>query len=154
LGTSTVIYKEYGVILEFKPVADSQGNVTSSIVAEVSQPDSSLSNASTGLVAFLKTRTETDVSLKVNETLVISGLLKNAGSQAANGIPGAKDIPVLGNLFKSKQFQNDRTELVVMVTPRAVNAQSEINTAAIQHADQMQAHVEPTIKMINSKLAE
>jgi pilus assembly protein CpaC len=155
LGTSTVIYKEYGVILEFKPVADDQGNVSSSIVAEVSQPDTSFSNVNNnGLIAFLKTRTETDVSLKENETLVISGLLKNSGNRAANGIPGAKDIPVLGNLFKSKQFQNDRTELVVMVTPRSVESQREYNAASIREADQVQARVTPTINAINSKLAQ
>jgi pilus assembly protein CpaC len=155
LGTTTVIYKEYGVILEFKPVMDDQGNVSSTIVAEVSQPDDSLSNVgNNGLVAFTKTRTETEVSLKENETLVISGLLKNNGYHAATGIPGAKDIPVLGNLFKSKNFKNERTELVVMVTPRPIHAQSEVNTASIQQADRMQGRVDPIIKVINSKLAE
>jgi pilus assembly protein CpaC len=155
LGTQSVVYKEYGVILEFKPIADDQGNVSSSIVAEVSQPDTSFSNAANnGLVAFLKTRTQTDVSLRENETLVISGLLKNAGSREAHGIPGAKDIPVLGNLFKSRQFQNDRTELVVMVTPRSVEAQHDLNTASIQKSDRIQAHLDPVIKVIISKLVE
>jgi len=155
LGVQSVVYKQYGVILEFKPIADDNGNVSSSIVAEVSQPDQTFSNANgLGLIAFVKTRTETDVSLKENQTLVISGLLKNDGNREAHGIPGAKDIPVLGNLFKSKQYQNDRTELVVLVTPRAINAQSDINTAAIHEADRMQAHVDPVINVINSKLAE
>jgi pilus assembly protein CpaC len=155
LGTQTVIYKDYGVILEFKPVADDQGNVSSSIVAEVSQPDTTFSNVNNnGLVAFLKTRTQTDVSLRENETLIISGLLKNSGNRSLNGIPGAKDIPVLGNLFKSKQYQNERTELVVMVTPRSGGVAQEANTAAIRQADQMQAHVQPTIDVINNRLAE
>lgn len=155
LGTSTVIYKEYGVILEFKPIADDQGNVSSSIVAEVSQPDNSLSNvANNGLIAFLKTRTETDVSLKENQTLVISGLLKNAGSRGVNGIPGAKEIPVLGNLFKSKQFQNDRTELVVMVTPRSIEAAADLNSATIRRTEQIQKRLEPIVGAINNKLAE
>ena len=155
LGTSTVIYKQYGVILEFKPVADDKGNVSSSIVAEVSQPDATFSNVgNNGLVAFQKTRTETEVTLRDNETLVISGLLKNNGSRAANGIPGAKDIPMLGNLFKSKQFQNDRTELVVMVTPHSVEVGRDTNAAQIREADQMQARVTPAIDAINSKRAE
>jgi pilus assembly protein CpaC len=149
------VYKEYGVILEFKPVADDQGNVSSSIVAEVSQPDTSFSNASNnGLIAFLKTRTQTEVSLRENETLVISGLLKNAGNKSAQGIPGAKDIPILGHLFKSNQYQNDRTELVVMVTPRSVDAAREANAASIRQADQIQSRVQPTINYINSRLAE
>jgi pilus assembly protein CpaC len=155
LGTTSVIYKDYGVILEFKPVADDQGNISSTIVAEVSEPDSSLSNVNNnGLVAFTKTRTETEVSLKENQTLVISGLLSNIGSKAANGIPGMKDVPVLGNLFKSKQYQNARTELVVLVTPRAVNAESPGNAASMQRADEMQAHVEPSVTWINNRLTE
>jgi pilus assembly protein CpaC len=155
LGTQTVIYKEYGVILEFKPIADGQGNVSSTIVAEVSQPDSTFANSNgTGLVAFLKTRTQTDVSLRENETLVISGLLKNAGNKSAQGIPGAKDIPVLGHLFKSQQYQNDRTELVVMVTPHSVEVGGSYNAGSISRADQMQAHVQPAIDVINNRLAE
>jgi pilus assembly protein CpaC len=155
LGTTTVTYKEYGIILEFKPVADNKGNVSSSIAAEVSEPDASFSNVgNNGLIAFKKTRTQTDVTLKEDQTLVISGLLSNTGSQAANGIPGAKDIPVLGNLFKSKRFANDRTELVIMVTPRSVEAQREINASQVQKADDIQKRLDPTINLINSKLAE
>ena len=155
LGTQTVIYKEYGVIMEFKPVADDKGNVSSTIVAEVSQPDSQFTNVNNnGLVAFTKTRTETEVSLRENQTLVISGLLKNAGNRSVNGIPGAKDIPVLGNLFKSKQFQNERTELVVMVTPHSIEVAKDMNDAAIAKANEMQKRVDPVINKINSKLAE
>lgn len=155
LGTTTVTYKDFGIILQFKPVADNNGNISSSIVAEVSEPDQALSNVgNNGLIAFSKTRTETVVTLKEDQTLVLSGLLSNSGSHAANGIPGAKDIPVLGNLFKSKQFQNDRTELVVLVTPRSVASQQQINEQGPRRADQLEAKVKPTIDIINSKLAE
>jgi pilus assembly protein CpaC len=154
-GVVQVVYHDYGVILQFKPIADDQGNVSSSIVAEVSEPDTSLSNVgNNGLVAFTKTRTETEVTLKENQTLVISGLLSNLGNRAANGIPGAKDIPVLGNLFKSKQYQNDRTELVIVVTPRAVTADGELSASQVKRADDLQTKVEPTIKWINARLAE
>ena len=140
LGTTTVIYKKYGIILEFKPVADDKGNVNSTIVAEVSEPDPTYSN-SNGMIAFRQNRTETEVSLKENETLVISGLLRNSGAKGFNGIPGLMDVPVLGALFRSKEFQNERTELVVLVTPRAVDAQSSISTAAVQRADQYSSKV-------------
>jgi pilus assembly protein CpaC len=121
----------------------------------VSEPDTSLSNVgNNGLVAFTKTRTETEVTLKENETLVISGLLSNIGNHSANGIPGAKDVPILGNLFKSKQYQNDRTELLIVVTPRAVNGQSPLSAAAVHRADEMQSKAQPTINWINARLAE
>ena len=149
LGTSTIIYKNYGVILEFKPVADDKGNISSSIVAEVSEPDPTYSN--NGLVAFRENRTETEVTLKENETLVISGLLRNNGSFARNGVPGAQDVPVLGALFRSKNFQNERTELVVLVTPRSVSAQSEASLAGVRQADQLTAGVN---KILTQQIAE
>jgi len=148
-GATAIVYKKYGIILEFKPVADDKGNVSSTIVAEVSEPDPTFS--SNGLIAFRQNRTETEVSLRENETLVISGLLRNRGSNAVNGIPGLKEVPVLGALFRSKEFQNERTELVVMVTPRAIDAQTESNVASIRQADQYTAGVE---KIINRNMAE
>jgi pilus assembly protein CpaC len=152
-GVVQVVYKDYGVIMEFKPIADDQGNISSSIVAEVSEPDSSLSNvANNGLIAFTKTRTETEVTLKENQTLVISGLLSNVGNKSASGIPGAKDVPILGNLFKSRQYQNDRTELVIVVTPRALDP--DLNAAAVKRADELQGRVEPSIGWINARLTE
>jgi pilus assembly protein CpaC len=155
LGTVNVVYHEYGIILEFKPVADEEGNVSSSIVAEVSEPDQSRSNVNNnGLFAFTKTRTQTEVALKVNQTLVISGLLSDVGSRSAVGIPGVKDVPVLGRLFKSNQYQNDRTELVVVVTPRTLDATGELNAATLQRAGEMEARVTPTVKWINGRKAE
>jgi len=154
-GVVQVVYKDYGIILEFKPIADDEGNISSTIVAEVSEPDKSLSNlGNNGLVAFTKTRTETEVTLKEHQTLVISGLLSNIGDNSAAGIPGAKDLPILGHLFKSTGYGNDRTELVIVVTPVAVNAGSELNAAAIHKADQLQSSVQPTINWTNARLTE
>ena len=154
-GQTSVVYHDYGIILQFKPIADEQGNISSSILAEVSQPDSSLSNlANNGLVAFKKTSTSTDVSLKEDQTLVISGLLENDGSRSVAGIPGVKDLPVLGNLFKSKGYKNDRTELLILVTPRSLAGQKQANDASIRRADEIKSHVDPIINAINSKLAE
>jgi pilus assembly protein CpaC len=154
-GVVQVVYKDYGIILEFKPVADDQGNISSTIVAEVSEPDSSLSNlANNGLVAFTKTRTETEVTLRENQTLVISGLLKDLGDRSAVGIPGAKDLPVLGHLFKSRNYTNKRTELVIVVTPHAVSAGSELSAAAVRQANELKTRVEPTINWTNARLAE
>jgi pilus assembly protein CpaC len=134
LGQTTIVYKEYGVILEFHPVADDEGNISSKVVAEVSQPDQQFTNQ--GFVAFRQNRTETQVSLRENETLVISGLLQNSGSKTITGIPGVSEIPILGALFRSKNFQNERTELIVMVTPRPATPQSETNVAMMRRSDE------------------
>ncbi len=149
LGQTSVIYKQYGVILEFHPVADDQGNVSSKIVAEVSQPDQQFTNQ--GFIAFRQNRTETQVSLKENETLVISGLLQNAGSKAVTGIPGISELPVLGALFRSKEFQNERTELIVMVTPRAATPQSETSVAMARRSAEQFTAVK---SVIATKMAE
>ncbi len=116
LGQISVVYKPYGVILEFNPVIDKAGNVRSSIVAEVSQPDRT--NGTGEFVAFTTNRTETEVSLKQNETLVISGLLKSVGARNTEGIPGIGRAPVVGRLFSTQEVSNQQTEMLVVVTPR------------------------------------
>ncbi len=153
IGQTSVVYKQYGVILEFHPVADDHGNVTSKIVAEVSQPDPQFQNLGQGLtgVAFRKNRTETYVSLKENETLVISGLLQNSGSKSVNGIPGAAELPILGALFRSKSFQNERTELVVMVTPRAATPDSDTSVAMAKRGEDRYNAIN---SLIATKMAE
>jgi len=124
-------------------------------VAEVSEPDKTLSNlANNGLVAFTKTRTETEVTLKENQTLVISGLLSDIGGRSAAGVPGAKDLPVLGHLFKSNNYNNDRTELVIVVTPHSMPVGNEISASAVRQADRLKSRVEPTIEWTNARLAE
>jgi pilus assembly protein CpaC len=117
-GQTQVVYKQYGVILNFEPIADDEGNVSSHVSAEVSDIDTAHSSA--GMPAFTQHKTETDVTLRENETLVISGLLKNTGNKTLDQIPFLGDIPVLGELFRNRQFRNEQTELVVMVTPRIV----------------------------------
>lgn len=119
-GQTQVVYKTYGVILNFQPVADDAGNVSSHVSAEVSDIDTAHSSA--GMPAFTQHKTETDVTLRENETLVISGLLKNTGNKTLDQIPFLGDIPVLGELFRNRQFRNEQTELVVMVTPRIVKS--------------------------------
>lgn len=153
IGQTSVVYKEYGVILEFHPVADDQGNVSSKIVTEVSEPDPSFQNLGQGLsgVAFRKNRTETQVTLKENETLVISGLLQNTGTRSVAGIPGAAELPILGALFRSKNFQNERTEVIVLVTPRPASPQSETSVAMAKQGEERYKAIS---NLISQKMAE
>ena len=122
LGQTSVIYKDYGVILEFEPVVDSEGNIRSKIVSEVSSVD----DTQTGqFAAFLTNRTESEVSIKENETLVISGLLQNKGSKSTDGVSGLSKIPFVGKLFANKEFRNDRTEVLLVVTPKLHSPSTE-----------------------------
>ena len=116
LGQVSVSYKEYGVILEIEPLVDANGSIRSKITAEVSKPDGS--TGSGDFIGFITNRTETDVSLSEGESLVISGLLLNNGSRADQNVPGLHKIPLLGGLFSNRNFNNERTEMLVIVTPK------------------------------------
>ena len=129
LGQVSVIYKDYGVILEIEPEVDSEGNIRSKIVAEVSRPDPS--TGSGGFTGFITNRTDTEVNLVEGETLVISGLLLNNGSRNNEGVKGLQDVPVFGRLFSNREFLNDRTEMLVVVTPR-IHLSGSLNAKAME----------------------
>jgi len=116
LGQVAVSYKEYGVILEIEPLVDANGNIRSKITTEVSKPDGSTGTGD--FIGFITNRTETDVSLSEGESLVISGLLLNNGSRADQNVPGLHKIPLFGGLFSNRNFTNERTEMLVIVTPK------------------------------------
>jgi pilus assembly protein CpaC len=117
--TFTVEFKEFGVLMNIKPVVDSDHNIATHIMTEVSSVAAQVSVA--GIPQFRTRRTETDVKVKDGQTIVISGLLNNQHDRdAIRKVPWLGDIPVLGALFRSKAFQGNITELVVFVTPSVV----------------------------------
>lgn len=132
LGAVAVEYKQYGVRIEFKPVADGEGNIDSALMVEVSEPDSR--NANAGYVAFTTNRTETRVALRQGEPLVISGLLRQRAERATDGVPGLSRIPVVNSLFRSRESTTEQTELFVIATPRVITPDSPINREALEKA--------------------
>jgi pilus assembly protein CpaC len=92
------------------------------VTTEVSEPDFSLGSTAGGVTvpAFNTRRASTGVELGDGQTFAIAGLLREDITQLASQYPVLGDIPVLGNLFRSTQFQKDETELVIIVTPRLV----------------------------------
>ena len=133
LGQTQVIFKQYGVVLNIKPVADSTGTVFAKIKTEVSAIDPSV--VVLGVPGFLTRSTETEINVHEGETLVISGLLSNDASKDTDKVAGLGDIPVLGSLFRSSNFRNKKTELLVFITPRIVSAKSEENKAQIESTE-------------------
>ncbi len=148
-GTVSITYHPYGVILEFEPVADSRGVVTTKIGAEVSDIDTA--NSSAGLTAFTKNRTDTVVTMHVEQTLVLSGLLKNVGAKSIDQIPGLGNLPILGGLFRNKQFQNQKTEVVVLVTPHLVSVESGLNAEQVKAG---QLNIERIKDLIDKRIAD
>jgi len=119
-GNVTVQFKPYGVKLEVTPVVSDSGVVTTSVLTELSAVDPSLSVGA--IPAFITRRTETDVNLRAGQSLVISGLFDGSSTKSLEKVPGIGDIPVIGELFRSRQYRRNKTELVIFLTPRILVA--------------------------------
>lgn len=129
-NTVTVIFKEYGIKLNIQPVADDQGTIATKLLTEVSRIDESVSI--NGVPGFLTRRTETEMNVKQNETIVISGLVSSEDSKAIDKLPGLSDVPIFGSLFRSSKFQRRKSELVVFVTPQIFRVDSNKNRKLIE----------------------
>ena len=114
-GQAQIEYKEYGIKLNIAPVADEYGNISANLMTEVSRLD--FATSVNGQPGFLTRRTETEVSVKEGQTIVISGLVNQEQSRDADKVPFLGNIPIIGYLFKSERFQSKKTELVIFVTP-------------------------------------
>ena len=122
----TVSYKKFGISLNFTPVVLSEGRISLRVMTEVSEV--STENALTGgaggtTIPSIKTRrAETTLEIPSGGSIAMAGLIQQQTKQAVNGIPGLDSLPVLGALFRSQDFINNQTELMVLVTPYVVRA--------------------------------
>lgn len=118
----TVEYKRFGVSLEFTPTVLSDGLINLDIAPEVSSVDTSASINVNGLSipGFVVRRAQTSVDLKSGQSFMIAGLLQTENGKADQSIPGAKKLPIIGQLLSSKEFQRRETDLVVIITPHLV----------------------------------
>ncbi|MGV3770258.1 MAG: type II and III secretion system protein family protein [Sphingobium phenoxybenzoativorans] len=116
LGNS-IEFKQYGVQLSFTPTVLSDGRISMRVRPTVSSLDFSINSA----IPALKTRSaETTVELGSGQAFMIAGLLTGDTANNIDKVPGLGNIPVLGSLFKSRSFQRNETELVIVVTPYLV----------------------------------
>ncbi len=122
INGTTIVFKPYGIRLDIEPRVDHNGVIRAKIMSEVSDIDTSIST--TAGPALRTRKTETEFNVMAGGTIILSGLLKRDVSTSIDKVPFLGDIPVLGALFRSKRFQNDETELVVFVTPVAVDRNS------------------------------
>ena len=121
-GQTSVTYKEFGVGVSFTPVVLSEGRISLKIESEVSE----LTNVgavvldSTSIPALKKRQANSTVELPSGGSIALAGLISDDVRQNIDGFPGLKDVPVLGTLFRSRDFIKRETELVVIVTPYLV----------------------------------
>ena len=122
----TIIFKEFGVRLRFTPTIIGDDLIQLQVAPEVSALD--FSNAITlqgfRVPALSTRRTETQVELRDGQTFAVAGLLDNTVTESMSKVPGLGDIPILGYLFRSRAYQKNQTELVVMITPHIIQPQS------------------------------
>jgi pilus assembly protein CpaC len=122
----TVSFKKFGISLNFTPVVLTEGRISLRVMTEVSEV--SLENSLTGgaggtTIPSIKTRrAETTLEIPSGGSMAMAGLIQEQTKQAVSGLPGLSQLPVLGSLFRSRDYVNSQTELMVLVTPYIVRA--------------------------------
>jgi pilus assembly protein CpaC len=129
--TTQITYKKFGISLNFTPVVLAEGRISLRVMTEVSElsTDNSITlnqNGNSLTVPSIRTRrAETTLEIPSGGSMAMAGLIQQQTKQAVNGLPGLDQLPVLGALFRSQDFVNNETELMVLVTPFVVRAVSQ-----------------------------
>ncbi|KRR02054.1 secretin [Bradyrhizobium jicamae] len=122
----TVSFKKFGISLNFTPVVLSEGRISLRVMTEVSEvsTENALMGGSGGTtIPSIKTRrAETTLEIPSGGSVAMAGLIQEQTKQAINGMPGVDQIPIFGQLFRSQDYVNHQTELMVIVTPYVVRA--------------------------------
>jgi pilus assembly protein CpaC len=131
--TTQISFKKFGISLNFTPVVLTEGRISLRVMTEVSELSNensitltqsvSSSNTNSLTIPSIKTRrAETTLEIPSGGAMAMAGLIQEQTKQAINGFPGLAQLPVLGTLFRSRDFVNSQTELMVLVTPYIVRA--------------------------------
>jgi pilus assembly protein CpaC len=124
--TITLEEKEFGVGLKFTPTVLENGRINLRVAPEVSElsqtgsPFTTVDGTTSILPSFTTRRAQTTVQLNDGQSFAIAGLIKSNVTETMKRFPGLGDIPVLGALFRSSEFQTEQTELMFVITPRLV----------------------------------
>jgi pilus assembly protein CpaC len=131
--STQVDFKKFGITLNFTPVVLTEGRISLRVMTEVSELSSdnslqlaqaiSATQVNTLTIPSIKTRrAETTLEIPSGGSLAMAGMIHEQTKQAINGLPGLMQLPILGTLFKSRDYVNRQTELMVLVTPYVVRA--------------------------------
>ena len=132
--TPTIVQQPYGVTLNFTPVVLSPGRIQLRVGTEVTDIDTSTQITIDGapIPGFRTRKNETTVELPSGGSIASAGLISTKTQQAINGVPGLMNLPILGALFRSRDYLRDETELLIVVTPYIVHA---INPSDVVRSD-------------------
>lgn len=123
LGSTNVEFKEYGVRLAIEPNCDKLGHIRAKVSTEVSQIDQAV--AVMGVPGLLTRKAGSELDLIEGQSMLLSGLVSYTAGENENKVPFLGSIPLLGHLFKSKNENGERSELVVIITPSFITTDSE-----------------------------
>lgn len=136
--SNSVTYRPTGIILTVKPHVNASGLVSLSISQEVSDLGAAVEAGGQNYPQFTKRKVETEVTIEGGKTLMIAGLIKDKTDNSNKGIPGLKDIPILGYLFGGKSDSVNKTELMITITPYVVRNREEGDKVTASFKDGLQ----------------
>lgn len=143
-GALNVIFKQFGIILNVAPYASETGLIRTKVGVEVSSVDKAISVL--GIPGFATRKTNTEMNVQSGETMIVAGLFNSEDAKTVVKVPGLGSLPILGELFKSRQFRRGETELVVLVTPQILGADSEAVRLGIQKFDELERRSDEALK--------
>jgi pilus assembly protein CpaC len=143
-GALNVIFKQFGIILNVEPRANETGLIRTKVGVEVSSVDKAISVL--GIPGFATRKTNTEMNVQTGETMVVAGLFNAEDAKTVVKVPGLGSLPILGELFKSRQFRRGETELVVLVTPQILGADDEAVKAGVQKFEQLKRKSDEALK--------
>ncbi|TRZ92649.1 MAG: type II secretion system protein GspD, partial [Rhodocyclaceae bacterium] len=123
--SNSVQYRPTGILMEVKPSITASGRVSLSLVQEVSARGVDVTVGGTSYPSFSKRKVSTDVTIEEGKSLIVAGLIQDRGDFNNQGLPGLKDIPVLGGLFGNQKRSSSKTELLIAITPFIVRSTEE-----------------------------
>ena len=135
--TDSISFKDTGVVLKVTPSVNAGNTILMEIdqsVTDVGQVD-----AATGQRAFLQRQITSKVAVPSGDTVVLGGLIRDNASRGRQGVPLLADLPVVGALFGTTTINADRTELLVMITPRVVRTERDLNELTEEIQTRMQS---------------
>lgn len=154
-GTATSVqFKNYGINLKIKPTVKEDSNIFTSIETEVSEIDkgNAVTAAGISIPAFLTRNATTELYLKDGQSVIIAGLIKNKDSTVIQKFPFLADVPILGLLWRSKDFQLNQTDLVILLTPTILPTDNKTSQKTIskESFEQKKQDIEISEKTYNS----
>lgn len=143
-GALNVVFKQFGIILNVEPQANTAGLIRTKVGVEVSSVDRA--NSVLGIPGFATRKTNTEMNVQSGEPMIIAGLFSADDAKTVAKVPGLGSIPVLGELFKSRQFRRGETELVVLVTPQIIEPDSGTTREGVQRYDDLKRESDEAMK--------